>query len=185
MHVCCNACVLQRQVCSHSLLRTSALLCCALSPAPEMYAGCLGVSAQGCRHPRRCAVVRLSARRARQAGHIWLWPARCERTRSMSTTAECRAHGAQSDRQGWASGGAGRVHSLARVDTDQKTGSRAGESSCDAEGGYAGQVLICVRSVLAVRARLCKGVADAEHTGPESACGGPCAGLWSASCGAT
>ena len=38
MHVCCC-----NQVCSHSLLRTSALLCCALSPAHEMYAGCLGV----------------------------------------------------------------------------------------------------------------------------------------------
>ena len=65
------------------------------------------------------------------------------------------------------------------------TGSRAGEGSCDAEGGYAGQMLNCVRKVLAVRARLCKGVAGAEHAGPESACGGLCAGLWGASCGAT
>ena len=121
--VCCNACVPAlhvcccNQVCSHSLLRTSALLCCALSPAHEMYAGCLGVSARGCAAGTRGAareVVRLPAHRAWQAGHVWLWPARYERTRSMSTTAECRAHSAHADRQGRAAGRMGRGGSTAR-----------------------------------------------------------------------
>ena len=58
----------------------------------------------------------------------------------------------------------------------RETGSRAGEGSCYAVGGYAGQKLKWVRNVLAACARLGKGVAGAVRAGLESACGGLCAG---------
>ena len=40
MHVCLHCMCAAK---ASGLLRASALLCCALSPAHEMYAGCLGV----------------------------------------------------------------------------------------------------------------------------------------------
>ena len=71
---------------------------------------------------------------------------------------------------------AGPTHSPAWVDMGRETGSRAGEGSCDAVGGYTGQMLKWVRNVLAVCARLGQGVSGAVRAGLESACGGLCAG---------
>ena len=69
------------------------------------------------------------------------------------------------------------IHSPAWVDMGRETGSRAGEGSCYAVGGYDGQMLKWVRNVLAACARLGKGVAGVEHAGLESACGGLHAGV--------
>jgi hypothetical protein len=51
MHVCLHCMCAAK---ASGLLRASALLCCALSPAHVRWRP-MGVLARGCRHPRRCA----------------------------------------------------------------------------------------------------------------------------------
>ena len=107
MHVCLQYMYAAMKVCSHSLLRASAMRGCALLPSSDMCAGSLGDAAHESRHPgdaregaaadslsaagRACTAVAYALRTFSQREHIGV----------------CRAYSAQVDRQGRASRGRG------------------------------------------------------------------------------
>jgi hypothetical protein len=112
--VCCNACVPAMHVCcnssvlSHILHRASAMLGCALLPAQCCVCcqpGCRGTGEPAPGGSAREGAAADSLSMAGRTCGLWL---RHARARSMSTGAVCRTSSAHSDRQGWASGGAGR-----------------------------------------------------------------------------
>ena len=113
MHVCLQSMCAAMQVCSHCSEQQdcSAVLCCQPSQCVRCQPGCRGTGEPA---PGSSAREGASADSLSMAGRTCGLCLRRDRARRMSTSVGCRTSSAQCDRQGWASGGAGRGRSTAR-----------------------------------------------------------------------